>query len=58
MGSVVKEKVSGQYGIIRWIGALSGSKDVHAGVEMVRIVYLKLVEMIQVYICTVLYGLN
>ena len=39
VGSVVKDKVLDQCGIIRWIGALRGNKDVHAGVEMVRIMY-------------------
>ena len=30
---------SDQYGVIRWIGTISGSKDLYAGVEMVRRYY-------------------
>ena len=36
VGSAVQYRNSDQYGVIKWIGTISGSKDLYAGVEMVR----------------------
>jgi len=36
IGSAVQCTDTEQYGVIKWIGTLSDSKEVYAGVEMVR----------------------
>ena len=36
VGSAVQYMDFNQYGVIKWIGTISDSRDVYAGIEMVR----------------------